>query len=699
MTRNSDVPDRWPAPKPSQSRRKRQLPNSPTDTSSSETGQPTDVPVSGTAAQLSLPQDSQQQGQQNGAVEPYNRGQISVKKRKSSRWRFLAVWQFWAAVAVFVSGGVGFTAMALLLKLPALPNCPTIFWPTASASMRLYCAQLAANKQTMPNLLEAIALVKDLPPDHPLRVEIDRNIEQWSADILDLAEQAFQAGKLDEAIASARKIPSHVTAAKLVEERVERWQSIWSKAEEIYQKSQADLKSLDWHKAFNKAVRLTSVGNKYWETTKYEELRHEIEMARQDIDNFNQAQELVKKDGVKNLLAAIKLVSEVGDQSYVYKEAQNLIATCGNQLLNIAKERLEKQDWQQVMEIANQLPSSLNLQAETEDLLELARAQARAEGGSVSSLEAAIAQTQRIEIGRPMYAQAQALITRWQREIEDVAHLERARNLAKSGNANDVTAAIAELQLIPNNNPRYQEAQKEKGRWNNQIETQEDRPYLDNAERVASLGDVTALQSAIAEASKISKGRALYQEAQSKIAQWNRKIQRTEDQPDLDRAESLANSGNLSEAITTAAKIPQGRALYDEAQAKIRGWRQEIQVGQRLKEAYQIASSGSPDAITSAIRTARELPGSVRGRSDVKEAINSWSYQLLTIAQGKAGVSITEAIAIAKNIPSGTAAYETAQNQIQSWQKAIAPPTPIAQPSITPTSVTPQPVINKTQSP
>ena len=63
--------------------------------------------------------------------------------------------------------------------------------------MRLHCAQLAASKQTVKDLLQAIALVKQLPANHPLRGEIDRFLEEWSRDILQLADQSFQAGDLE----------------------------------------------------------------------------------------------------------------------------------------------------------------------------------------------------------------------------------------------------------------------------------------------------------------------------------------------------------------------------------------------------------------------------------------------------------------------------------------------------------------------
>ena len=66
-------------------------------------------------------------------------------------------------------GTVGATAMVSLFRIPNLPNCRAIFWPTASASMRLQCAESYAQQGDVDNLLAAIALVDRLPADHPDR--------------------------------------------------------------------------------------------------------------------------------------------------------------------------------------------------------------------------------------------------------------------------------------------------------------------------------------------------------------------------------------------------------------------------------------------------------------------------------------------------------------------------------------------------
>ncbi len=674
MTRNREIPDRWPDSKSSKSG---QLKGWQRTRSASAPKRPLGRPTSGApeAPNIANAAPSRHSPPQDWATSEVPLPPPSNEPRERRR-RFAKTWQFWAALIVLISGGVGFTAVALLLKLPAVPNCPATFWPTASASMRLYCAQVAANKQTAQNLLEAIALVDSLPKDHPLRPEIDRHIEEWSLDILKIGDEKFEAGQLSEAIAIARRIPASVSAYKLVEQHIEGWQTIWSKAEALYEKAEQELRQSNWNQAFREAVRLTYVDNKYWATTKYDELVNQIQLGREASAKLDKAYQLSKSGTVADILAAIKQAEQISPSSYAYKEAQDLIAECGNKLLKLAQNRLERRNWKGVLEIANNLPASVKLPEVKSDLIDLGNAMSRAQSGTIPDLEDAIATAQKLGTERPLYDQGQQLINRWQREIEDVGRLERARTFANSGLTDDLKTAIAEAQQIPSGNPRYQEARSQVGRWTRQVETIEDQPYLDRATQIASFGGVASLQEAIQEASRIAPGRILYRQAQNKIGEWTSSIQRIQDQPYLDQARNFANAGNLSAAITAAQQIQSGRALYTEAQSDIRSWQTEIQGQQRLQEAYQTATPGTPDAIATAIRVARQVPTASKVRGDARVAVNRWSNQLLAMANDRSSYNITEALAIAKLIPSGTEAYEAAQQQIQAWQKSLEPPTP-----------------------
>jgi len=669
MTRNREIPDSWPASNSSQPGQGSNW-QDPRKTFAAKppfVNPGSGVPDAPITDRYPVAQD---------VVAPRVSSSPPSKIRQERKRGFPRPWHFGAMLIVLFSGGVGFIAIALLLKLPAVPNCPATFWPTASASMRLYCAQLAANKQTAEDLLQAIALVEALPADHPMRTEINRHIEQWSLDILKIGEQKFQAGKLTEAIEIARKIPARVSASNLVEKQIDRWKGIWSQAEGVYSKVEQQLRQSNWTQAFREAVKLTSVNNKYWATTKYDEVAKKIQLAREDSAKLDKAYQLSRAEKVDDILEAIKQAEKISRESYAYKEAQNLIADCGKRLIKLAQARLEQRNWEGVLEIANKIPPSVKLESEKADLIDLAQALSTAASGTSSDLEKAIALAQKLQPDRPLYNKAQGFIDRWKRETEDVARLERARMYAESGLVPDLKSAIAEAQQVPRGNPRYSEARKEISRWTAQAETIEDQPYLDRADQIAGFGGSASLQEAIQEASRIAPGRALYKKAQSKIAKWTDTIQREQDQPFLDQARTLANGGNLPDAIATAQQIKAGRALYKEAQNEVRGWQMEIEGQQLLQQANQAAIPGTPEALSSAIRLARQVPRSASVKDDARSAVNRWSDQLLSMANDRSSYNLKEAIEIAKMVPSGTDAYSSAQGQIQSWQRSLEPPPP-----------------------
>jgi soluble cytochrome b562 len=627
-------------------------------------------------------------------------------------------WLFWGATAMIAFSGMGVLSATALLRLPSLPNCPAIFWPTASASLRMYCAQLAADKRTTKDLLRAISLVNSLPQDHPLRPEVNRNIEAWAKAILDLSEESFQVGKLDKAIETAKKIPANTAAHSLVETKIAHWETVWKKAEGIYNKAEEQLKTENLRQAFRTATQLLEVGNTYWETTKYREINNLIVQTRLDGSKIDKAKGLTDQGGLSNLLAAIKLVEEIKPESYLFMKAQEFISQIGRDMLDLAESALEQRDYDEALEITRQIPDKAKLQEEVRDFNMIAEAQSQAWNGTIPDLEAAIVAVQRIKHDRPLYGKAQQWVSTWQSEIQDVTKLERARQLAQAGTTEDLSAAIAEAEQIPFGNPRREQAEKEISQWQGQIETSEDQPYLDQAEQLASTGD---LQGAINAASRIRPGRSLYDQASSLIDDWTAQVQRAQDQPQLDRARQLAAAGDLSGAISVARQIGSGRPLYEDAQAEIsdwsgqmeqaqdrpyldqarqlanqgnvgdaiavanqispertlydqaqdeiRRWRGQSQGQDQLSQAYNAARIGTPAMLGAAIEIAHQVPDSNSARSEADRVIDQWSYQLLQMAQTQAQLNQADAIAIAERIPAYAGAYETAQQQIRSWRQ------------------------------
>ena len=630
-----------------------------------------------TAAIGSHSQSMKQRKKQDGDVLAINDNSeptfnLNILIEKMPRWT--KNWVVWAAVLTLIPGSMGFLALSMLFKLPTAPNCPQIFWPLASASVRLHCAQLAASKQTINDLLQAITLVKQLPENHPLRGEINRLLEEWSRDVLRLADESFQAGNLEEAIATARKIPTDVKVSELVEEQIQKWQTIWSKAEGIYQAAEKELRQRHWQSAFMLTARLLRVNNKYWASTKYDQLNNIIVTAREDGDKLYKAENLANNRNLDSLLKAIKLAETIKPDSYLYQKAQELISGFARKMLKLAQAKMKERNADQALEIARQIPPIPELQAEVDDFMVLGEAQRSAFIGTTAGLETAISQAQQIDASRDIYNEAQQLIARWQLEIQDVSRLEKARNLASQGTVNDLTAAISEVQLIPGNNPRATEARQEIGRWRGQVESIEDRPYLDRAEQIATNEDVSSLQTAIAELNQIRSGRALYPEARKKIRLWTAKIERIQDQPYLDQAKALADTGNLTTAISEAQKIASsGRALSSEAQSSIDTWQDQIRAKESWQKAKQVAVTGTPEALMQAIQLANRVSSRNTLRLDVNIAIDQWSQQLLQIARSQSEIDVAKAIDTANLIPSGSSAYTDAQEQIRTWRQFMIP--------------------------
>jgi hypothetical protein len=573
----------------------------------------------------------------------------AMKRRLLDRTiQILTDWRFFGLMGLGVTGGLTFLSVAFLFKLPAMPNCPAVFWPLASASIRIHCAEIAANKQTIPNLLEAIKLLNTLPPEHPLYSEASRLIEFWATDILELAEKDYQAGKLKGAVEAARQIPEKSSAYKLVNERVKLWEKTWAEAEKIYLKAGDILKKGEWRNSQVEAVRLLSIDNTFWQTTKYQEISVLIVATRDDITKMGKGERALDGGGADELVAAIKEIEGIGEKSYVRKESQALLPKLGRRLLTLAQDALDRKDYSAAIDIAGRIPSSVKLDREVDDFRILAQAQSKAWDGGAFNFEEAISQAQRIRNDRPMYDKAQRLISRWQSEAKTVAQLDAAKQLARSG---DLQNALAQASQISGGNPAAKEFIQE---TQQQIQTSEDQPVLDQASQLASNGDPSGLQQAIAAAQQIAPGRALHAQAQEKIRQWADRLARQQ--------KAVAPALPESPQAPVAPVQPEQPTL-DPVRA---------QAEQSLQQARAAAASGTPDGLVQAIGLAGAVPDSSPLRVEATSAIDQWSQQILQAAQAQAqAADFPGAIDVANRVPPSSGAYSQAQQQILQWRRSI----------------------------
>ena len=337
-----------------------------------------------------------------------------------------------------------------------------------------------------------------------------------------------------------------------------------------------------------------------------------------------------------------------------------------------AQENLDQRNWNTVLDIAQAIPESLNLQAEVRDLRAISLAGLQAQQGTVSGLQEAISQAQQLEEERPLYSKAQALIDRWDKEIEDVKVITAAKQYANGGRITDLRAGMVKAEEVPRGNPRYQEARQLISQWNRRIQIIEDRPIINRAVNLARGRSIRSYQSAIAIASEISSNRALYREAQRKIASWQNQIERIEDRPILSEASNLASQGRLESAIEAAQQISSNRALYREAQNNIRRWRSELNARNSIQEASNLAEAGTLEALSQAIQTITPAQNSSNYSYRAERLVNRWSKQIYAIALRQADQNdLQTAINIAQRIPSQSSVYREVRAKIRNWQQEL----------------------------
>ncbi len=581
----------------------------------------------------------------------------------------------WPMVVLVIFGVVGIAgtgALVSLFRIPNLPNCRAIFWPTASASLRLQCAESYAARGDVKSLLAAIELVDKLPEDHPLRKDIiNARIENWANQVLDLAERSFEEGNLEEAIETAKKIPDRTAAADLVETRIARWQKIWKEGEDGFNAAIAQLKAKNFQAAFSLSVKLLDVPNKFWSTVKYNELTKLISQGREDSRKMSEALDFAKDGTVKGFTEALKRLNEIGKESVFYSEAQGKRKEIAKQMLTAAEDLLADRQLSEAQAMLAAIPRDTGISKELDDFQIFVTAYQQAWNGTVGGLENAINKMKTLGKNRPRYAKGQQLIAQWQGELKNISLLNQARERAERGSTADLVAAIGIAEQISRDSPQGDDAAKQMGQWQTQVETVEDRPILERADRLAAVGTPDNLRAAIQEARKIPSGRTLGQEADERIATWTGRIQRLEDQPLIDQARQRARTGDLAGAIALAGRVGEGRALYSSAQEDIAGWQSQEDGRLRLNEAVNAASRGDAAALGNAIDIAMRVPEGSDSRSRADSQIDNWSWDLLAQAESAANQNVETAIALAGRIPSQAEAYASAQGRISDWQETL----------------------------
>lgn len=555
------------------------------------------------------------------------------KRWNRPQWRWSFAWL--AAFAIFC--GMGTSALIWLVTIPPPANCQKISDQSTDME-RLYCAQEGARSGELPQLIAGIDTLQQWSPEHPLYGEAQRLIEEWSVQVLEIARTKVKQSDLKGALAAVSHIPKTVPVYKDAQKSVARWQKYSKQAAAIYAKAEAAMKQQKWDVASQQVVALADFERDYWQLEKgATALGQQIGAEKQARQILSQAQKMAANPDATQLGGAIVAASQVPATSYAAPQAKTSLKQWSQKLLTLGMQKWQQGDPNGAVKLLKTVPGTVAA-AEVQDVVRFGQALELANGGATSrwtpslpqmyGLMEAIGALKRVPSNSPFYPQAQALTKNWQAQIQGLTQIQYARLTASLGQYHALEWAIGQASQVPPQHPRRILSQTWVSHWRKELERIEDQPYLDQATALAKSGDILTLKAAMRQASQIQKGRALRIQAQTLIAAWQDQIERIEDQPLLDRAWELAQSGDLSAAVSTAQKVGPGRVLYSEAQALANRWQTELIVRAQiaadrpiLDQARALANSGS---LSAAIETASQINSGRALYGEAQDAIARW---------------------------------------------------------------------------
>ncbi len=544
--------------------------------------------------------------------------------------RFNQSWKYWKWHLVWLGtmglfAGTGLGAYFWLAGLPPLPDCQSIT-PLSADANRLYCAQETARSGKLDDLVTGINLVKDWSPNHPLYHNSQRALAKWSRLVTLAARDKMAQNDFKGAAAAISKIPASSPAHADAQKTLSEWQIQWQKGEDLSAKAVEAMNQQNWKAAFDQVTELGYLDHDYWRMTQADRLSKQISVQKSSQESLMQAKKLAKQLVPNEMGAAIELLQNVAPETAAWAEAQSLLTSWSQDLLKIALQHWQEGDEAGAMQMAAQVPLNLDLAADAADLVKLSHAHKLVEESSQESLAVgklgwrqlwslieSTTAAQQIVPDSPIYAAAQLKLQDWQAQLQDLEQLQMAQMAADLGQKSALELAIQQANQVSADRPRHEQAQRLAATWQQQIQQLEDLPYLRLAQQWATPQTVAALQLAIQQAQVIPNGRAIWTQAQAQVVSWQQQIQRIEDQPILDQAQQLAKANKLDEAIDKAAEIRPERALSAQAEAAISTWKEKIRAASLaedqaiLDQARDAAGSGD---LTGGIAAAAQLsPG------------------------------------------------------------------------------------------
>ncbi|MEL7037448.1 MAG: hypothetical protein AAFO04_17770 [Cyanobacteria bacterium J06592_8] len=543
-------------------------------------------------------------------------------------------WQLLWLTVLFGFGTMGAGALLWLLITPPPPNCQEIS-PLSADADRLYCADQAAQVGELAEIKAAFNLVESWPATHPLRPRTRKMMEEWTKQLIVLANRKIDAGNLQGAIELVSIVPETSPAYSKVEDAIADWKNDWSEGQQLYNKAVTALRKQDWAQAFSNIQALAKLNNAHWREKRFNQLVDRMSIERQGFNRLKEARNMAKQDTASGLEEAIILANQISPKLYVHKVARQEIKNWSQKLIDQAKQELQAKNRNNVINIARRVPEHSPLHKQAQDLLLLAEIQDVSLNQANSKpflqkllilLEGQAALDEK-SIDPNLYQEAHIQTEQLEGQIQDLVALQLGKSIANVGHPFALKLAIDQAHTVRPERPRRLHGQTLVAHWRKEIQRIEDRPHIVLARMLAEQEDLDGFRAAVKQAAQVALGRPLRIEAQTLIAEWTKRAEIIEDQPLLTEALALAKEGNLSAAIDKASEIGKGRALYAEARDNINEWVTTIQIAEDrpvLDKAYSLASSGS---LSSAISQASKVRYGRALYYEAQNAIARWVEQ------------------------------------------------------------------------
>ncbi|NJR64215.1 MAG: hypothetical protein HC772_01000 [Leptolyngbyaceae cyanobacterium CRU_2_3] len=551
---------------------------------------------------------------------------------KPKPWLWTLVW----LTILGILGGMGTSALLWLVTLPPPPNCSNPSQLTLDGE-RLYCAREAGRSGELSKLIAGLNLVKQWDDDHPLQGEAQKLREEWSKHLFQIARTKIEQSDLKGAMAIISHIPKNTEIYTDVQKTVARWRKHWQAGEAIATQAQVAMKQQKWDEAYKQIALLNDSQSDDW-MKRSAALAQQVGAEKQAWQALNQAK-MAATGEASQLGQAIALSQQVPANTYANVEARSHMKQWSHKLLSMSIGQW-KQGNTTVATALLSLPKGVNSTPEIAELFQFGGAYRRVGRmnsrwlpslNQIWDLQEAIAAIGQVQPNSPFYGTAQTHQKNWQAQLKDLIQLQYATATAALGQRATLQLAIAQAKQVRAIRPRYGQAQTLISYWVGEIERIEDQPYLARAQQVAKSGQIPALKAAIAEASKIALGRSLRAKSQDLIAAWQDQIETIEDQPLLDQAVALSKQDNLTEAIAWARKIQPGRALYAKAQDRVNDWQNQLIVKAQvaadqpiLDRANALANTGN---WTAAIDLAAQIYSGRVLYGEAQDAIARWRME------------------------------------------------------------------------